>query len=186
MKNPYTCKAIHPIQSIHTGRRWTVTLAFLLSAAPLWSQLRTESLNGHEAVAGEVLVKFKSVPAGRVNQVPAVTRAITAEDIDSSRNVGTGETFRMHSRSKDVRTLITELSANPDVEYAEPNFIVHALSAPNDPYFGSLWGLQNTGQAIETIPGKAGADTKAALAWRTSTGTRSNVVIKQHLFCKFS
>ncbi|PHF80777.1 alkaline serine protease, partial [Bacillus toyonensis] len=31
---------------------------------------------------------------------------------------------------------------NPDVEYAEPNYYFHAFWTPNDPYFGSQYGLQ--------------------------------------------
>lgn len=31
---------------------------------------------------------------------------------------------------------------NPDVLYAEPNYVAVADVVPNDPSFGSLWGLQ--------------------------------------------
>src|SRR5262249_49446888 len=33
------------------------------------------------------------------------------------------------------------------IEYAEPNYTVHIMQIPNDPQFGSLYGLHNTGQS---------------------------------------
>jgi hypothetical protein len=71
---------------------------------------------------------------------------------------------------------VIELSARPDVEYAEPNFIVHVITVPNDPSFGSLWGLQNTGQTVQGIAGMPGADISAVSAWSISTGSKANVV----------
>ncbi len=63
--------------------------------------------------------------------------------------------------------------ADPAVEYAEPNFIVRLEDvAPNDPYFGELWGLYNTGQA----GGVPGADIDAPAAWSLATGDGSLVV----------
>jgi hypothetical protein len=61
---------------------------------------------------------------------------------------------------------------NPHVLYAEPDYIVHASTAPNDPKFSQQWSLQNTGQS----GGTSGADIKAVQAWALSTGS-SNVVV---------
>src|SRR5207302_3782143 len=84
--------------------------------------------------------------------------------------------LRFHSSSKNVATLIGDLSARPDVQYVEPNYIVRAIATPNDPYFSQLWGLHNTGQTILGQPGKPGADISAVEAWDISTGSRANVV----------
>ncbi len=59
-----------------------------------------------------------------------------------------------------------------DVLYAEPNYIVQRLVTPNDPDFGSLWGLHNTGQSS----GTEDADIDAPEAWDITTGS-SNVVV---------
>jgi subtilisin family serine protease len=59
-----------------------------------------------------------------------------------------------------------------DVLYAEPNYIVQSLATPNDPNFGDLWGLHNTGQA----GGTEDADIDAPEAWDITTGS-SNVVV---------
>jgi hypothetical protein len=50
---------------------------------------------------------------------------------------------------------------DPDVEYAEPNYVRRASLAPNDPDFGELWGLQKV---------------DAPEAWDTQTGSHAVVV----------
>ena len=131
-------------------------------------RLNTETHNGQEVVASEVLVKFRT-PSAR-------EQARASEDADEIEEIGSTGVVRMHSASRNTAALLRELAARDDVEYAEPNFIVHAVSTPNDPRFGELWGLQNTGQTILGIPGKAGADIGVTSAWNISTGSRSFVV----------
>ncbi len=58
------------------------------------------------------------------------------------------------------------------VLYAEPDYIVHIVGAPNDPDFPAQWSLQNTGQN----GGTAGADIHAVQAWSLTTGS-PNVVV---------
>lgn len=41
----------------------------------------------------------------------------------------------------EVQTAAATLSALPGVEYAEPNFLVHAALIPNDPSFSAQWSL---------------------------------------------
>src|SRR2546428_8180263 len=157
-----------------SGRRlpgfWLIPVLAIL---PFWAQTRgkdkTEFFQGKEAAANEVLVKF------RPTTFQSVLQAQTAEEIDESEWVGGTGLLRFHSSRKNVATLVSELSARSDVEYAEPNYIVHTTAIPNDPRFGELWGLQNTGQTIQGFPGIPGADISAAAAWDISTGSRANV-----------
>jgi subtilisin family serine protease len=58
------------------------------------------------------------------------------------------------------------------VAYAEPNYLLRTQVLPNDPSFGTLWGLNNTGQ----LGGTADADIDAPEAWDITTGS-SNVVV---------
>jgi subtilase family protein/fervidolysin-like protein/VCBS repeat protein/FG-GAP repeat protein len=62
--------------------------------------------------------------------------------------------------------------SNPNVLYAEPDYIVQALIGPNDPLFSSQWSMQNTGQS----GGTPGADIHAVQAWSLSTGSSGVVV----------
>ncbi|MEI6790839.1 MAG: S8 family peptidase [Myxococcaceae bacterium] len=56
---------------------------------------------------------------------------------------------------------------DPNIEYAEPNYIVHALGVPNDPYFKYQWAHKNS---------VAGADINSTQAWDTLTGSNSVVL----------
>src|SRR2546428_747461 len=145
----------------------------VLAILPLGAQIRgknkTEFFQGKEAAANEVLVKF------RPTTFQSVLEAQAAGEVDESEWVGGTGLLRLHSVSKNVASLVRELSARPDIKYAEPNYIVHATAIPNDARFGELWGLQNTGQTIRGFPGIPGADISATAAWDISTGSRANV-----------
>ena len=66
----------------------------------------------------------------------------------------------------DVNEAVEQLRQDPDVEFAEPNYIARASYTPNDPYYASsgswgqnhqdLWGLQqlNLGTAWDTAQGR--------------------------------
>jgi subtilisin family serine protease len=74
-----------------------------------------------------------------------------------------------------VPGLIAKYQQSGLVEYAEPDYTVHAAATlPNDPYFanGLLWGLYNYGQSS----GTAGADIGATNAWNVLTSA-SNIVV---------
>ena len=85
-----------------------------------------------------------------------------------------------------VLVVVRRLRQNPDVAYAEPDYLMHASATPNDPSFPLQWGPSNTGQRIanqgadekvgELAPGTPGADDRAAAAWGVSTGSRSIVI----------
>ncbi len=75
-------------------------------------------------------------------------------------------------RGLPVEAAIELYQAEPDVEYAEPNFRVEALVTPNDPDFNVLWGLNNEGQS----GGSTDADIDAPEAWDIATGSQEVVV----------
>ncbi|MHC4483354.1 MAG: S8 family serine peptidase, partial [Planctomycetota bacterium] len=62
--------------------------------------------------------------------------------------------------------------SNPDVEYAELNYIVSICKTPDDPFFGFQWALHNTGQMYPESggynhpPGTPDADIDAPAAWQ--------------------
>jgi PKD repeat protein len=58
-------------------------------------------------------------------------------------------------------TLIAAYAQSVLVQYAEPDFYVHALATPDDQYYPWLWGFHNTNQ----FGGVAGADIDAPDAW---------------------
>ncbi|MFC7442900.1 peptidase S8 [Laceyella putida] len=48
-------------------------------------------------------------------------------------------------KGKSVSEMMNKYKKLPQVEYVEPNYIAHALAAPNDPYYPQQWGLQKIG-----------------------------------------
>ena len=60
-----------------------------------------------------------------------------------------------------VPDAIKKLQANPAVAYAEPDYLAHIIATPNDPQFGSQWGL---------------AKINAPAAWDVTTGSSDIVV----------
>jgi subtilisin family serine protease len=69
-----------------------------------------------------------------------------------------------------VNEAVEAYREDPSVLYAEPDYLVYATIAPDDPDFGFLWGLHNSGQTIEGDPGTPDADIDADRAWTFWTG----------------
>ncbi len=138
----------------------------LLTAAPPQDR---EKFYGHDVAAQEVLIRFRD-NASPLSQIQA------DHDVDKGVAIGqSGKLYLLHSRSEKVPELIQKLSKHPALQYAEPNYIVTYKNTPNDPSFGQMWGLQNTGQNLSGTPGTPGADIRATPAWDFSTGS-SNIV----------
>ena len=78
------------------------------------------------------------------------------------------------ANADEVFAEVNRLSASPEVEWAEPDFIMQVRKnfTPNDPLFGDQWHLRNTGQ----LGGTPGADAKLTGAWDITRGS-SNIVI---------
>ena len=101
---------------------------------------------GGRFVAGEVIVKFRDgiTAAGRGRALgrangQAAERIITAR----MRAAGDAEGITVVRTPMSVSAAIAALRADPDVEYAEPNWIYTNDAISNDTYFtnGSLWGM---------------------------------------------
>lgn len=74
--------------------------------------------------------------------------------------------------------LISELSADPDVDVAEPNYLRWVSSSvPNDTLFSQLWGLQNTGQSVNGTAGTAGDDIRFVSAWSMAQTSATPAVV---------
>lgn len=142
----------------------------------------------NEFVPNEVLVKFKE-GTGRaliqygVEAVQGTIKTYLGKEISTSEWDAQTPSLRsffadpslLHIKvpeSVGAEQAIYLLSLNPNVEYAEKNYIGHALATiPNDPHFSKLWGLRNTGQT----GGTSDADIDAPEAWDIHTGS-TNIV----------
>lgn len=146
---------------------FTATL-FLVLALPI----QADNSPGRPYVAGEVIVKYrkKLAPAEKKYSI-------------STRHVSNAQTFARNNVQKikiaddmTVDQAVDLYKADPDVLYAEPNYMYRLKAMPDDPQMYRLWGLANIGQVINGSSGKTGADLDAEQAWELETGSREIVV----------
>src|SRR5262245_42750159 len=83
---------------------------------------------------GQVLVKFKAgaTPDGEQRALEAMR---SRPSVDSLEWVGDVAIVRDPLQTN-ARILAEQLSSQPEVQYAEPNYLAHHLSVPNDTGFG--------------------------------------------------
>jgi subtilisin family serine protease len=152
-----------------------------ISLTPSWAQIATESHQGHDAVAGQVLIKFQQAPPdnpqAQAEIAAHIQQAKIDGDIDVARTIGSAGWMLFHSRSKDVATLMSIHTGAPGVLYVEPNWVYRVTNMPTNAGFSQEWGMYNTGQAVNGICcGIPGADIGAVKAWDMSTGSSAILV----------
>ena len=130
-------------------------------------------------VEGDVIVTFK--PS---TDLSGAQQALQGHSLQFSEHFAfLSEQRQRHSglvRASDRTTaqLIAELSSDPEVELAEPNYLRWiSSSVPTDALFSQLWGLQNTGQSVNGTAGTAGADIEFVSAWNLAQTSATPVVV---------
>jgi len=85
-------------------------------------------------------------------------------------------------RGRSLEELVVAYNNDPDVEYAELNYIVSTQDTPNDPLYPLQWALNNTGQDYPATgrynlpPGTVDSDIDAPQAWGVSAG-RNDIIV---------
>lgn len=110
---------------------------------------------------GQVIVKYR----------PGVT---TAERLALFERTGVVRTLgdvagvgaKVVQVAGDPAAVAARLQRSAAVAYAEPNHILHANATPNDPLFGQMYGLSNSGQT----GGSPDADIDAPEGWNALPG----------------
>jgi len=154
-----------------------VTLMMLSLTVAVWAS------SGHPAteyVEGDAIVTFKpSVSSTTAEQKLAGHSLVWKWRFGEFSRQWGKQTGLVHANNRTTAQLIAELSRDPAVETAEPNYLRWVATAPpNDTYFTNLWALQNTGQSINGIAGTAGDDIRFIPAWALAQqpGTNRPVV----------
>jgi len=119
--------------------------------------------------SGEVLVRFKSGTTSI--RSAAVHAGIAAQVVHEYHAPSSLQLVRV-PQSMSVEKAIEAYQRDPEVLYADPNYIYELNVVPNDPSFNELWGMHNTGQ----LGGVFDTDINAPEAWNITTGS-SDVVI---------
>ncbi len=135
----------------------------------------TLSTNTPNYVQGEVLVKFKTPPAGVQALSGATTFSQATLGAVSTKDYNLLNTTLVTSKTKSTEELVRELKQNAQVEMVVPNYR-RVMSATNDPDYNLLWGIENTGQMVGSILGTPDADMDVSDAWALETGNSSVIV----------
>ncbi len=153
-------------------RRWVALVALIIG----WTV--SQGINEGFASAdrpykkGELLVQYKTVRSGS-------SRAVLEQKAQVRRSRAIGRS-RIHRVILEPDVSVDQALAvyrdSPEVEFAEPNYLVHPQATPGDTAFNMQWGLANSGQKVNGIAGKAGADLDAPAAWDISIGGDQVVV----------
>jgi len=85
-------------------------------------------------VGGEIVVKTENIGAINAALGTSVIEKLKIEN-----------TYRLRIPSGETETsILQKIASMKNVQYAEPNYLVKAFAAPNDPGYTSQWALQNT------------------------------------------
>jgi thermitase len=120
----------------------------------------------------EVLVKFK--PTLSEQTIKATIASYQCKNIKRIPRINVYKLQIQNNLS--VEETLYALRINPDVEYAEPNYIAHAAVTPDDPLFDLQYALDNPGSAPPGSPQEDTADIKATSAWEETKGDEDIVI----------
>lgn len=123
------------------------------------------------SVPGQIILKFRegTGPAQKQN----VRRA---EKLETMRGLPfvRAEVARVNGRT--VEEALRALKRRPEVEFAEPDYIVRASGYADEPFYKDLWGLNNSGQAVQGTAGTHNVDINGPEAAGVTLG-RATVVV---------
>ncbi len=159
-----------------TRRRRRSALAQHRTASRSW---QFEALEAREMLAA-LAVDTRSYAASRILVHVSDAAATTLSTAPLTAGLSWGQAFALVPGLREVNVAagisitqaLDSVRRLSNVDFAEPDYRVTADATPNDSSFGSLWGLNNTGQS----GGTSDADIDAPEAWNTTTGSGTFVV----------
>lgn len=108
-------------------------------------------------------IELKDVFAFGGEVADAGTEAATGASVEADDDFVIG---LYTSKTKTTEQMIKELEKNPNVDYAEPNYLAHTSGATQDAYADEQWAIKNVGQN----GGVAGVDTGVESIWNGVEG----------------
>src|SRR3989338_5046208 len=144
----------------------TFSLLLLLTFLLLPVFNKSVKAKNEDFVSGQVLVKFKTGTSQEEKN-----KQLEGQKAKVKSKIEQLDTFVLQVPAKTEEKVVTALSKNPKVEYAELDYRAVAFFVPNDTYFTQRqWGLENTGQNINGVVGVVDADVDGPTAWNTTQG----------------
>ena len=151
-----------------------LAIGILLMAAPVsaaYAFTQPKPAKNPERMPGELVVKFQpGVDEARKADIRAAFEAIRLR-----ATPGGLERWQL-PEGVSLESAVEALSAEPEIDFAEPNYLYQPHAVPNDPLFNELWFLENRGQVVKGFAGTPGADIAAPAAWDRETGDPGMIV----------
>ena len=139
------------------SRSLFTTVLLLTLAVPVAAQdPATIVIEGGEAVDGEILVRLRGGTPDPQLRIAAVMPQAAVESLSPTLGV-----IVVRAPGQSVEQLLQAFRADPNVLYAEPNYIVRTNATPNDSLYPQLYGMAAIG---------------APAAWNVRTGNTSAVI----------
>ena len=154
-----------------------VAITVLLAAASTLAA--QEQRGGDDAATPPAFSSDRVIVEWAAGASPAERRAARGEaDVDFARDLGDRRFQLVETEpGQTPREAIRELAEDPAVAHAERDAYATELAIPDDPQFGKLWGLQNTGLGIDGFTGALpGADIDVGSAWERTVGAPATAV----------
>ena len=152
------------------------------AAAPEDVIQQLERVRPPQTVPGEIIIKFRATP-GALRGLSADAATPLGLSTAAMRTSGGELIYRLtptrmleagsfEATAERVTSVVERLNARADVEYAQPNWIVHPYATPNDPGYPLQWHYRMNGSASDQSPGGI----NLPKAWNTTRGDPSIVV----------
>ncbi|WP_162877876.1 S8 family peptidase [Trinickia diaoshuihuensis] len=136
------------------------------SATPQSTHSNTGEQEAHAALARRAIERVlhekpvESPPAGRVRRSPQYV--IETRPMSGAAHV---VTLSSPVREDTANEIAARLQSQPEIEYAEPDYLLHRQLAPSDPLYEKQWGLRNAVGAA-----------RFHTAWDTTTGSSEAII----------
>ncbi len=123
-------------------------------------------------IEGEVIIKVK----------PDISDEQLAEhlklyNVKIMRKITSLNRFVLEVPKAEEDSVMQKLRDDLYIENVIEDYLVYALTAPNDPLYQNQWSLKNTGQIVLGTGGKQSADAKVEAAWTISQGAGVKVAV---------
>ncbi len=140
-------------QTIGSTYQWLMSPASVAGIVDPWNERRPY-------VPGEVLVKFRD-GSGPIAQNRALS--VIRGGIDGNQSAWVGDVLRVRTMDEpDADAAAAVLARQPEVEWAQPNYLRQLHSTPNDPSYSRQWNFQTI-----DLP----------RAWDINPGASSDVIV---------
>ncbi len=128
-------------------------------------------------VPGQIIVKYKTTPRGDDPRLGTMgfsehLRVTGGGEYIYALSPARSRSMSVRNMSEQAESAVERMQGQPDVEYAQLNYVAHIVRIPNDPGYPQQWHYRNNGNGNDESPGGINLPD----AWDRTTGATTSVV----------